>query len=85
MDIANTSGASAPTSSARLFDPAQWLARFVSMGGMYLYNGAQIWIGGPPEMEALVPISNEVLRDNAKREALKAHILATMPREALPC
>lgn len=85
MIIANTSGASAPNPSARPFDPAQWLARFVGMGGMYLYNGEEVWIGGPPELEALGPISNEVLCDDAKRGALKVHILATMPREALPC
>lgn len=69
---------------ARPFDPAQWLAQFVAMGGRYANTSAGIWIDGPAELDFLA-LQNEVLRDADKREAVKAHILARTPQEALPC
>lgn len=85
MDIAINSGALAPNPSARPFDPAQWLARFVTMGGIYINTGQKVWVGGPPQIRELVAVLREVAGDDAKREALRAHILTITAQEAMPC
>ncbi|KKW89414.1 hypothetical protein [Sphingobium chungbukense] len=91
MHIANSiQGASAPTDGARLFDPAEWLARYVELGGGYTVNPTSVCLHWSlriteHERDALAQHERPLRRDLAKREAVKALLLASSPKEALSC
>lgn len=91
MHIANIhQGASAPTDGARPFDPAEWLARYVELGGGYTVNSESVWLHWSlriteQERDALVQHERPLHRDLTKREAVKSLLLASNPKEALPC
>ena len=89
MHIANNIlGASAPTDGACLFDPAEWLARYVELGGGYTVNNDSVWLHWSlkiteEEQHALVTHEMVLRRDVTKREAVKSLLLASSPKEAV--
>lgn len=91
MHIANIhQGASAPTDGARPFDPAEWLARYVELGGGYTVSPASVCLHWSlritaQERDALAQHERPLRRDLTKREAVKSLLLASSPKEALPC
>jgi hypothetical protein len=91
MDIANNNqGASAPADGVRPFDPSQWLARYIELGGGYTINAESVWLHWSlkiteAEQIALTLHEGALRRDMAKREAVKALLVASTAREVLPC
>lgn len=91
MHIANNiQGASAPIHGARVFDPAEWLARYVELGGGYTVTDESVWLHWSltiteAEQAALIIHERPLRSDLAKREAVKSLLLASSPKEALPC
>lgn len=90
MDIAITSGASAPDLAARLLNPAQWLTRYVELGGGYTVspNGVVLhWSLRITEEErsALVQHEQPLRRDLVMREAIKSYLASRSAAEADPC
>jgi len=89
MHIANNiQGASAPTDGARPFDPSDWLARYIELGGGYTVNNDGVWLHWSlkiteEEQQALVTHEMALRRDLAKREAVKSLLLASSPKEAV--
>lgn len=91
MHIANANqGASAPTDDLRLFDPVEWLARYVELGGGYTVSSTSVCLHwslriAEQERDALAQHERPLRRDLAKRDAVKSLLLASSPKEALPC
>ena len=89
MHVANNiQGALAPTDGARLFDPAEWLARYVDLGGGYTVSPTSVWLHWSlriteQERDALVQHERPLLRDFVKREAVKSLLLASSSKEAV--
>jgi hypothetical protein len=88
MDMATTSGASAPNHGARPFDPADWLASYVEMGGGYTVTGAScclhsLWGLSRAEQTALAAHQLPLLADPEKREAVRAYLTSGCPMETL--
>ena len=83
----NFQGASAPTDGARLFDPAEWLARYVELGGGYTVSPTSVCLHWSmriteQERDALVQHERPLRRDLAKRDAVKSLLTASSPKEA---
>ncbi|GAY19718.1 hypothetical protein [Sphingobium fuliginis] len=91
MHIANNiQGASAPTDGARPFDPADWLAHYVELGGGYTVNPDSVWLHwsltiSEAERHALQAHEMPLRCDMTKRDAVKSLLLASSPKEALSC
>ena len=89
MHIANNiQGASAPTEGARLFDPAQWLARYIELGGGYTVNNDSVWLHwslgiSDAERDALRAHEIPLRRDMAKRDCVKAFLTSSSAKEAV--
>lgn len=89
MHIANSiQGASAPTEGARHFDPAEWLARYVELSGGYTITNDGVWLHWSlkiteEEQQALFAHETALRLDLTKREAVKALLLASSPKEAV--
>ncbi|RYM11013.1 hypothetical protein [Sphingobium cupriresistens] len=88
MDMANTSGASAPNHGARLFDPAEWVASYVDLGGGYTVTGASCCLHSVrglswAEQAALAAHQLPILADPSKREAVRAYLTSGCLMEAL--
>jgi len=89
MHIANnTQGASAPTDAARPFDPSEWLARYIQLGGGYTVNNDSVWLHwsldiSEAERDALRAHEVSIRRDMAKRDAVKALLTSSNAKEAM--
>lgn len=68
-----------------VFDPAQWLARYVDLGGGYSVIGDAVWlhwsIKGDVDEAALRAHERGVRFDPLQRDAVKAIILAGVGKE----
>lgn len=86
MNMATTSGASIPQSSP-LFDPAEWLARYIDLGGGYSMVGDAIWLHwllSANVDEVAIQAHERVLRGRPEwRDAVKALIMQSVAREVV--
>lgn len=68
-----------------VFDPTQWLTRFIALGGGYSVIGDAVWlhwsIKGDVDETALRAHERIVRSDPEQRDAVKAMILAGVSKE----
>ena len=88
MHIANNiQGASAPSDGARPFDPADWLARYVELGGGYTANPNGVVLHWSlkiteAERQALVRHERPLRHNLAMQDTVKAYLASHTAMEA---
>lgn len=86
MDIAETSGALAPSLSTRLFDPAQWLAVYVELGGGYSVSSRGAYLHWPRDISRqerswLFEHERQIRADVTRQTAVGDYLASLCPRE----
>ena len=80
-------GAPAPIVPLPPFNPAEWLARYVELGGGYAVIGDAVWLhwslNGDVDELALKAHEMTVRRDGARHAAVKALIMERVSKEAI--